>query len=519
MLGVPEMNASKKLQTGRWFGLLLILVGNGLSGCETSKAGWKAGCESGMGGLMGAVVCLGVASAGGGGNDEAAGSRAAAEREAKLKERLAEVERANLEAEASKGNTEAARALAGLTSERRGAPDTRAAATDTGNPTPFSQYAIDPQEPSQRAASASVPGSPVAEARADPVPLTSASSTAIGSIGSRGDPGRVRPLSVAIFPFAKGGMIVTNDADHLLPEFADRYLNESRQFRLLDFGSPEVGSTIGSRSDYWSASNQPLRGRVLADGARVGADAVLLYSYSGRYSMEDRFEFTAYLFDVQHQRSYRSTGNQDNYEDRIESLFDDLVAGQTTREQIAVEAPPLSRTTKVDARASGMLGAYETVPDLGSLGLVEAFVFTSPSTVRIEVEGKIDLHPSYPRAMGIGPDGMSWRRGGTGNYTPLEEATVDSRGTNALPMTISSSGALFGVFVPASKVAAPGFRAFNDDFPGGGISPADLFLIGSELDFTASEPGTLYVGINDARPRNNSGHFLVTVSPVRPAAD
>ena len=179
---------------------------------------------------------------------------------------------------------------------------------------------------------------------------------------------------------------------------------------------------------------------------------------------------------------------------------------------LCMSAAVLAETTMVDAKASGKFGAYAMTVDVRSLDLVEVHVFTAPGKVTIKVEGTIDLHPSYRGAMGIGPEGLSAKRGSTGNYTPLDEAIVDVRGTSALPATMHKNGALFGAFVRESTVNTPGFRPINEDFPDGGIVSVSLFLIGSGLDFTANEPGTLFVGVNDSRPGNNSGSFSVTVS-------
>ena len=175
--------------------------------------------------------------------------------------------------------------------------------------------------------------------------------------------------------------------------------------------------------------------------------------------------------------------------------------------------PPIqSETTMVDAKASGKFGAYKMTVDVRSLDLVEVHVFKVPGKVMLEVYGAIDLHPTYRGAMGIGPEGLSAKRGNSGNYTPLDEAIVDVRGTSALPATMQNNGALFGAFVRESTVNTPGFRPISEDFPDGGIVSVSLFLIGSGLEFTANEPGTLFVGVNDSRPGNNSGSFSVTVS-------
>ncbi len=153
--------------------------------------------------------------------------------------------------------------------------------------------------------------------------------TALGVTSEKEVSESIPPIAVAVFPFAtRGGFVITNDADHLLPEFAHQYISENRQLRLSASYFNQNDSKIGSQTDYWSAAKQPLNSRIYSDGARIDADAVLMYSYAGRYTMEDRFDVTVYLFDVKNRRAYQSSGNQDNYKRVTESLFKKVTAIQ-----------------------------------------------------------------------------------------------------------------------------------------------------------------------------------------------
>lgn len=172
-----------------------------------------------------------------------------------------------------------------------------------------------------------------------------------------------------------------------------------------------------------------------------------------------------------------------------------------------------ANSISVHSKAAGKFGAYRTVPDQDSLDLVEAYVFTTPGSVTITVSGQIDLHPSYAPAKGVGPEGVPLELvDRNGSFTPLEESTVDVKGADALPRAMKNNGAVFGAFVPKSMVDVPGFQSINEDFTSYGISSDKLFLVGTRFEFTAEEPGTLYLGVNDARPSNNAGSFTVTIT-------
>ena len=168
----------------------------------------------------------------------------------------------------------------------------------------------------------------------------------------------------------------------------------------------------------------------------------------------------------------------------------------------------------VDAKATGSFGEHPLPLGGPALDMVVGFVFEYPSVVRVTAGGWIDIHPEWYPGINLSPIGVTvaLTRSVFG-FLPLEEAIVDSGVDPAeLPDEIVDAGALIGAFVPKATVETPGFLAKDDDFPNGGIASDSLFLIGSgPFDFTATEPGTLFLGINDARPGNNSGTFQVSV--------
>jgi len=170
-----------------------------------------------------------------------------------------------------------------------------------------------------------------------------------------------------------------------------------------------------------------------------------------------------------------------------------------------------AQTVHVDSKAAGYFGAMSRTVDEGSIDLVEAYVFSSPGEITLTVRGEVDLHPDYARFRGVGPNGITFQRGTSGCHAPLEEALVDAKGYGALGTVMERAGAVFGAFVPSSIVDKPGFRPSNEGFSDGGISADQLFFIGEQLDFTAHQAGTLFLGVNDCRPSNNSEAFSVTI--------
>jgi hypothetical protein len=156
--------------------------------------------------------------------------------------------------------------------------------------------------------------------------VAAATVTALGVTSEKEVSESIAPITVAVFPFARSGMVVTNDADHLLTEFAHQYVLETRQLQLSASYFKQDGSKIRGKSNYWSATNRPLESQIYSDGARIGADVVLMYSYSGRYASEDRFDVTVYLFDVKNRLTHQASGDQDSYKRVTESLFREITA-------------------------------------------------------------------------------------------------------------------------------------------------------------------------------------------------
>ncbi len=155
--------------------------------------------------------------------------------------------------------------------------------------------------------------------------------------------------------------------------------------------------------------------------------------------------------------------------------------------------------------------------------MVSGFVFEAPSTVVITATGRIDLYPNVLELEGISPAGYEvwgslWDLGRSQiGYSPLEEASVDGGADfNSFPDAMLHTGALMGAFVPNSTVASLGFSPKDEDFGVPAIRSDQLFFIGSgPFEFKATEPGTLFLGVNDGRASNNRWSFKVKVRFVK----
>ena len=178
---------------------------------------------------------------------------------------------------------------------------------------------------------------------------------------------------------------------------------------------------------------------------------------------------------------------------------------------VSVQCESLPKTVKVNPKATGKFGAVGSSTGYG-LDLVQAYVFDQPGEVELKAEGTIDINSRADFLMGIGPEGTSHIRSSSGCFLPLEEWIVDAGGWESLPSVRANMGALYGAFVNEPIVNRPGFRPINDDYSNGGISSSGLFLVGEEVTFTAEEPGTLFLGVNDCAPGDNIGFFSVLIS-------
>ncbi|MCZ6606103.1 MAG: Rap1a/Tai family immunity protein, partial [Alphaproteobacteria bacterium] len=196
------------------------------------------------------------------------------------------------------------------------------------------------------------------------------------------------------------------------------------------------------------------------------------------------------------------------------------LSGAEIQRLSASGASVLADTVIVDSKATGGFGFHpEEPPPAGGTPMVSGFVFEAPSTVVITATGTIDLYPNVLELEGISPDGYEvwgslWDLGRSQiGYTPLEEASVDGGADfNSFPDAMLHTGALMGAFVPNSTVASPGFSPKDEDFGVPAIRSDQLFFIGSgPFEFKATEPGTLFLGVNDGRASNNRWSFKVKV--------
>lgn len=155
----------------------------------------------------------------------------------------------------------------------------------------------------------------------------------------------------------------------------------------------------------------------------------------------------------------------------------------------------------VPGNVSGCFGN----PDTGcSVPLVRALTVSGPGTITVTyVSGMVNWGGGD-----VGPNGGPYVNG-DGFQFPLQEA----RGI-ASNKKLGNIAALFGVFVPQSRVQRAGFSALDGtkNVTKVGIMPCNLFFIGTGKTFPVSEAGTLYLGINDWYVGDNGGGFNVTVT-------
>ncbi|MGA8151857.1 MAG: hypothetical protein WB952_12965 [Terriglobales bacterium] len=154
----------------------------------------------------------------------------------------------------------------------------------------------------------------------------------------------------------------------------------------------------------------------------------------------------------------------------------------------------------VPANASGCFGN----PDYGCVPLVAALTVSGPGTITVTyVSGTVSWGQGD-----TGPNGTSCAC--TGMQFPLKEA----HGIGLRGGSVKDLGALFGVFVPQSRVQCKGFNALDGtkNVTRVGIMPNKLFFIGTGETFSVTEAGTLFLGINDTVVSDNGGGFNVTVT-------
>ena len=153
----------------------------------------------------------------------------------------------------------------------------------------------------------------------------------------------------------------------------------------------------------------------------------------------------------------------------------------------------------VPGKASGDFGN----PVVTLVPFVPALTVTGPGTIQITyVIGMVQ----FGIGLITGPNGAPWDNGPL--QTPLQEAAGVAHGH------VNHLAALIGVFVPKSRVDAPGFQAIDGtkNLTPAGIVPSTLFFIGTSKTINVNGAGTLFLGINDEGVEDNGGGFMVEVT-------
>ena len=166
-----------------------------------------------------------------------------------------------------------------------------------------------------------------------------------------------------------------------------------------------------------------------------------------------------------------------------------------------------AQTTATVFVAGNTLGDFGNPSVDGNQPYVTGIVATGPGTIVITyLSGTVTDGPD----VNTGPDGTTWDFGT--QQAALQEASGISGGT------IDNFDALIGIFVPQSRVQAPGFSPVDGtkDLVRVGLLPSTLFFIGTGKRLSVSGAGTLFLGINDDNAASNGGGYnvLITFTPA-----
>lgn len=190
-----------------------------------------------------------------------------------------------------------------------------------------------------------------------------------------------------------------------------------------------------------------------------------------------------------------------DFPDSIRSL------GTATASVLALFTLLVAVSTGADAQVtvfvSGKASGYFGNPVAPVVPFVPALTVTGTGTIQITyVSGMVQFGSGL-----TGPNGTPWDLG-PANQTPLQEAKGVAHGQ------VNNLAALIGVFVPKSRVDAPGFQAIDGtkNVTPAGIVPSRLFFIGTSRTIHVHGAGTLFLGINDEGVEDNRGGFMVQVT-------
>jgi hypothetical protein len=170
-----------------------------------------------------------------------------------------------------------------------------------------------------------------------------------------------------------------------------------------------------------------------------------------------------------------------------------------------------SRTVTVPGTATGGFGVCPDGALSGFKPFIVALKVTHPGTITLaNVSGAVNYGgPGGPVPANGGdfiPTRTSWA-------LPLDEAAGITPASFP-KQNVAHMAALIAAFVPASRVGLPGFQPVDGTkaIAAAGILPSELFFVGEYHVIEVSEPGTIYLGVNDNCAADNSGEFVVTVT-------
>jgi hypothetical protein len=123
----------------------------------------------------------------------------------------------------------------------------------------------------------------------------------------------------------------------------------------------------------WEGASRrtPKSERVYEIGRKLGADSVLMYVYehhAGSSSIDERYTWQGYLFDVATEKAYQQQGDQTNLRTNTKQLLSDFVEGRKdiARHKVAILpfGPPVGFTAESELTRVLLLDAINQALDL-----------------------------------------------------------------------------------------------------------------------------------------------------------
>jgi hypothetical protein len=239
------------------------------------------------------------------------------------------------------------------------------------------------------------------------------SGTAAVSGPTSGSKTQSEPLRVAILPFATVDSSSTNLAEGELERVSREYIGRRGDLDITySYYQPGIGGgpALDSGSLWRGGFNKlPRTSEIYAVADKLDANVALTYFHAPRAGgfIYDLFLVDVYVFDIEYERMYHGRGDERDYKNIMENLFDDLMADRQkagapgTAGGAAVVAgassqQPVMVNTAAVAQPPPDPAARSTVRlEDGQLSHKELIQYLSGNTVSGRTERFIDFHIYY----------------------------------------------------------------------------------------------------------------------------